>query len=294
MKVTPLKISLFFVITVSILMIVTGLLFYKNFIGVLGAWNQANKMNIYLKSDATETDKNNIIALIKQTSGVSTIKVIDRKQAGLAFQNSLKEFSTGLVTVDEMVDLIPETIEVELESHLDLTERETVFTALTSQLGNIEQIEDMSYGASWLKKFELIDKVFRSAGILIFLTVLISISYLVALMVRIYIEDSKQEVEVYSLLGATRWSVYRLFLKDIFLFLSASLLTSFLVLFVLFSYFKNKLGASGLSKVISDNLHFLSLTESLVVIVALFVFIYTNSFFTIQSSVTKLNQLSND
>lgn len=294
MKIAPLKISLFIVITVSILMIVAGLLFYKNLIGLLGAWNQSNKMSIYLKVDATLEDKNKIIAFIKQNTNVSSVNVVDRTAAGLAFQNTLKEFSSGLVTVDEMVDLIPETIEVDLNSALNLKEREINFAELASKLKGLEQIEDISYSADWLKKFEQIDKILQSVGVLIFLTLLVSISYLVALMVRVYIDDSKQEIEIYSLLGATRWSIYRLFLKDIFLFLSASLLASFALLFLIFTYAKTKLTVSGLSAVISENLQFLTFSESMLVIFALFIFIYLNSFITIQSSVNKLNQLNND
>lgn len=294
MKSAPLKASLFIIITVSILTIVTGLLFYKNLIGVLGAWNKSNKMNIYLKVDTTTDDKNKIIALIRQNSHVSSVNVIDRKEAGLAFQNSLKEFSSGLITVDEMIDLIPETIEIDLDGSLSLNERDAKFAELADSFKGQEQIEEINYSASWLKKFELIDKVFRSAGALIFLILLFSISYLVALMVRVYIDDSKQEIEIYSLLGATSWSIYRLFLKDIFWFLSASLLASFTALFLLFIYLKNRLSASGLSSVISDNLHFLSLSESMFVILSLFVFIYLNSFITIRSSVNRLNQLTNE
>lgn len=294
MKVAPLKISLFIVITVSILLIVTGLLFYKNLIGLLGAWNQANKMNIFLKVDSTDSEKNKLLELIKQNNRVSTVNIIDRAAAGLAFQNSLKEFSSGLITVDDMIDLIPETIEVDVNSELSLQERESVFTDLANQLKGQPQIEEISYSATWIKKFELVDRIFRSAGLFVFLILLISISYLVALMVRVYIDDSKQEVEIYSLLGATRWAIYKLFLKDIFLFLAASLLSSFGILFLIFFYIKNKLTSSGLSSVISENLHFLTFSESMYIIFALFLFIYTNSFITIQTSVNRLNQLTND
>ena len=114
------------------------------------------------------------------------------------------------------------------------------------------------------------------------------------MMVRVYIDDSKQEIEIRSLLGATRWSIYQLFLRDIFYFLAASLFVSFSVLFLIFTYTKNRLSDSELSSIIADNFQFLSLNESLFVISAIFIFIYTNSFFTIQSSVNRLNQLTND
>ena len=294
MKVAPLKLSIFVVITVSILMLVSGLLFYKNLIGVLGAWNQSSKMSVFLKVDTTAEDKERIVLFLKETSTVENVTLIDRSQAGTAFRNSLKEFSSGLMTDDEMIDLIPETLEVDLKSSTGLNQREAVFADIAAGLRQHAQVEEVSYSASWLRKFELLDNIFRTTGFMVFLIVLSSISYLVALMVRVYIEDSKQEIEIYSLLGVTRWSVYKLFLKDVFIFLTASLVTSFALLFLSFQIIKTKFATSGLSVMITENLRFLSFSEVLFVTAALFVFIYLNSFLTIQTAVTKLNQLSND
>lgn len=294
MKVAPLKLSIFVVITISILMMVSGLLFYKNLIGLLGAWNQSSKMSVFLKVDTTAEDKERIVSQLKEISAVEKVVVIDRTQAGTAFKNSLKEFSAGLMTEDEMLDLIPETLEVDLKSSIGLNQRESVFAEIASGLQQQSQVEEVSYSASWLRKFELLDNIFRTTGFMIFLIVLSSISYLVALMIRVYIEDSKQEIEVYSLLGVTRWSVYKLFLKDVFVFLTASLMTSLTILFFSFQLIKSKFASSGLSVMISENLRFLSFSEVLFVTAALFIFIYINSFLTIQTTVTKLNQLSND
>lgn len=294
MKVAPLKLSIFVVITVSILMIVSGLLFYKNLIGLLGSWNQSSKMSIFLKVDTTEEDKARIVSQLKEVAAIENVTLIDRSQAGTAFRNSLKEFSAGLMTEDEMLDLIPETLEVDLKNTIGLNQRESVFAEIAAGLKKQPQVEEVSYSASWLRKFELLDSIFRTTGLLIFMIVLSTISYLVALMVRVYIEDSKQEIEIYSLLGVTRWSVYKLFLKDVFVFLTASLAISFTLLYFSFRLIKAKFSSSGLSVMISENLRFLSFSEVLFVTAALFVFIYLNSFLTIQTTVAKLNQLSND
>lgn len=291
MKMTSLKISLFIIITLSILVIVAGLLSYKNFIGLLGAWSQSNKMNIYLKIDTTEEDKKNIVALIEKNQMVTTVNIIDRVAAGQAFQRSLQEFSSGLITEDEMLDLIPETIEVDLKNTLNISERQSVFADLASQLKQQIQIEEVNYGASWLKKFEFIDSIVRSLGLFIILLLFVSMSYLVALMVRTYIEDSKQEIEVFSLLGATRWSIYQIFLKDIFMFLVISLAVSLALLYGAFTYLKSQLPPSLM---LADNLRFLSTKELIGVTFLFFLFVYVNSFITIQSAVNRLNQLTHE
>lgn len=294
MKLAPLKISLFVIITFSILIIFSSYLGYKNALNLLGVWNQSNKMSIYLKVDSTENEKSELIAELKSISSVVEVALIDRKQAALSFQNSLKEFATGLITEDEMLDLVPESIELDVDRKLTLTDREKAFSEIELKIKAYSQVEEINYSATWLKKFESIDRILRTTGFFIFLILLATISYLIALMLKAYIEESKQEVEVYSLLGATRWSIYRYFLKDVSYFVFLSLLLAYIFLYLLFLVVKNVIVSSGLSSVFTENLTFLNFNEMLVVVFFILLFIYVNAYLTIQSSVNRLNQLSYD
>lgn len=298
MKASTLRTSLFFVITLSILILISGLLFYKNLVGIMTAWNQANRMTIYLKIDTSQNEREKLVTWLRQQNHVTTTEYVSREQAAVSFRESLKEFSAGLLSEDDFYDLIPETLEVDLSADLNLSEREAGFAALKDDLMKsgalAATIDEIHYGADNLKKFERLDRVIRSVGTLIFFIVLISISYLIALMVRVFIEDSKQEIEVYSLLGATRWSIYRLFLRDIFVFLSASLFLSFTLLFFIFVFVRERLSSSDLASLWSGSLRFLSFGESATVAGLLFLFIYLSSFLTIRSSVSRLTPLSNE
>lgn len=298
MKASTLRTSLFFVITLSILILISGLLFYKNLVGIMTAWNQANRMTIYLKIDTSQNEREKLVTWLRQQNHVTATEYVSREQAAVSFRESLKEFSAGLLSEDDFYDLIPETLEVDLSADLNLSEREAGFATLKDDLMKsgalAATVDEIHYGADNLKKFERLDRVIRSVGTLIFFIVLISISYLIALMVRVFIEDSKQEIEVYSLLGATRWSIYRLFLRDIFLFLSASLFLSFTLLFFIFVFVRERLSSSDLASLWSGSLRFLSFGESATVAGLLFLFIYLSSFLTIRSSVSRLTPLSNE
>lgn len=298
MKISTLKTSLFFVITLSILILISGLLLYKNLVGVMTAWNQANRMTIYLKIDSSQSEREKLATWLRQQNDVTSVEYISREQAAVSFRESLKEFSAGLLSEDDFYDLIPETLEVDLSADLNLSEREAAFAALKDNLlksgAQVAAVDEVHYGADNMKKFERLDRVVRSVGVSVFFIVLISISYLIALMVRVFIEDSKQEIEVYSLLGATRWSIYRLFLRDIFVFLSSSLFLSFTLLFFIFIFIRERLSSSDLASLWSDSLRFLSFGESATVAGLLFVFIYCSSFLTIRNSVSRLTQLSSE
>lgn len=302
---STLRASLFFVITLSILILISGLLLYKNLTGLLTAWNQSNKMVIYLNPGATAEGREKLLALIRAEADVREAQLITREQAAEMFQKSLPDFSAGLASENDLRDLVPETVEIDLDSTLALADRAARFARLKETLLAAAApaaagqpailpaglIDEVHYGADGLQKFARADRVLRTAGAFVFLVMLSSISYLIALMVRVLIEDSRQEIEVYSLLGATRWSIYKIFLRDVFVFLLASLFAAFTLLFLIFIYVRGQLATSGLAALVTDNLRFLSFPESLTTVLLLFVFIYVSSFIAIRNSVTRMNQL---
>jgi cell division protein FtsX len=294
MKPATLKISIFVIITLAIFSMLAGFLVYRNAINALGIWDKANKMIVYLKVDTTADEKSALLQKIKSFSFVAAAMEIDRTEAGIEFQKSLKEYSSGLITTDELIDLIPESIEVELEKSANTEERARQFAEIENAVKSFSYVDEVSYSASWLKKFEGLHRFVRSSGHFVFLLLLLLLSYLVALMIRAYIDDSKQEIEVYNMLGATRWSLYRLFLSNIIWYIAASLAVSFGALFAIFRYLKINLGQAGLSRILVDNLIFLSPLEIAGLSAAIFAFIYANSIFTVMASVNRLNQISND
>lgn len=294
MKLSSLKVAIFFIISLCILSLIVGFLTYRNTLTVLGVWNDSNKMLVFLKTDTNETQRLALIEKIKATENVTSVELVDRKTAGQDFQKSLKEFSNSLLTSDELMDLIPETLEVDLKKQFSLSERQKAFEQLALLLKPEAQVEEVSYSSTWLQKFEKIDQLFRSIGYVVFILMLALMSYLISLMMRVYIDDAKAEIEIYNLLGATRWSIYKLYLNDLIAFVVFSLIVALGLSFLLFKYFKNFMLGSGLSKILSDNITFLQPSEIFVLMLVFSGVILTHSFLTIYSSVNKLNQISND
>lgn len=294
MKFNSLKVALFFITCLSILLLISGFLVYKNSLIALGAWNNANKMLIFLKTDTLEKQRDELLTKIQAMDKVKSVTLIDRKQAGESFQKSLNEYANSLLTNDEMLDLVPETIEVDLVPELNLSDRQAAFQALSTSLKSEPAIEEMSYSATWLQKFEKVDRFLRSAGLLVFLMTTLLVSYLISLMIRVYIDDTKSEIEVYNLLGATRWSIYKLYLSDLARFLALSLIVAISLSALFFNYAKTAISQSGLSKIVSENLMFLNFREGGILLVVLVTSILAHSFFTITTSVNKLNQINND
>lgn len=292
MRTSILRASLFVIISFSIFTVFCTQLFYKNAIGVLESWSQSNKMTVYLKIESTAEDKTTVSDFFKTIPEITTVNWIDRTEAGQNFQATLKEFSSGLITDNELLDLIPESFEIDLDTNLTAEQRESVFVSLQEKLKDFNFIDEVSYSAVWQKKFQSVKKVLSSIGFFVLILILVAFAYLVSLMSQVLIESSKAEIEVYSLIGATRWSIYIHFLKSSFRFLLLSIALAYGGTYSLFLLLKEYLKHSNFSYLVTSHLTFLPLQDSTILITMLLIVILSSAYMTIRASVNRLTQLS--
>ena len=294
MKWTTLKISLLFVISLSQLIILACFLSYKNLNVILGSWNNSAHLSIYLNTDILDEERSLIEKKIRTYDQVDQVAFIDRKTAAEDFQKSFGVYAAGLLTVDELIDLVPETLVVSLKNSLSLNEKMQVFNDIIGSTKPLKGIEEVSFGGDWLKKMSKLDHTLKSIGLFILAIMLLSVSFLSALMVRILIDDAKTELEVYNLIGATRWFLYKMFLKQIVIFTAVSLGLSYAIVYGLYSYLKHFYLIKNMSAYLAERLVFLSSNEFLFFGVLVFTFILLSSFIALKTTIRRLNQFAYD
>lgn len=294
MKWTPLKISLLFIIALSQLLILAGFLSFKNLNQVLGSWNNSAYLSVYLKTDILDDERAAIESQIRLDSNVRHIEFVGREKAAKDFQKSFGEYSAGLLSVDELIDLVPETLVVALKNELSLQEKVESFKHLVDTTKSLPGIEEVSYGGEWLLKFARLDKTLKAIGAFILAVVLLSVSFLSALMVRVLVDDAKAELEVYALIGATRWFMYKIFLREMLAFLILSVALSFSILFGLFVYLKDVFLAKNMTLTFADRLVFLSAPEILFFCAIVSLFMFASSFIALKTTIQRMNQFSYD
>ncbi|MBC7740638.1 MAG: hypothetical protein H7061_00475 [Bdellovibrionaceae bacterium] len=292
MKWTTLKISLLFIISLSQLIVLAGYLSYKNLNSILGSWNNSAHLSLYLDTDILDAERSAIEIKIKSNANVEKLDFIDRKTAAQDFQKSFGAYSAGLLSEDELIDLVPETLVVSLKNELSLTDKMSVFNEIIASTRTLKGIEEVSFGGAWLKKLSKLDRTLKSIGLFILAIMLLSVSFLSALMVRILIDDAKAELEVYNLIGATRWFLYQMFLKQIIIFTTVSLALSFVIVYGLYNYFKHIYLVKSMSAYLAERLIFLSVQEMAIFAGLVFVFIFTSSFIALKTTIQRLNQFS--
>jgi cell division protein FtsX len=295
MKTSSLKLAMLLTTALSLFLIIVGFLFYKNVLISLGAWSNANKIQIFLKTDTEEKEINKIQEEVSKFTAVKSVIQIDRQTAGEEFKNTLKEFSSGVITEDELIDLIPVTLEIELVSGLSPQERQQQIENTVSQIKKFGSlIEEISYSTTWLQKFEKVDKYLRLIGLMAFVSILFLTSFMISLMTRVYIDDSRSDIEVYNLVGATTWRIYKVFFADLFKFLFFGLVASYAASFVFFNTMKTQIHKTNLLPMFVNEFSFLNTQESFVLFGLVLIVFLGHAFYTISSSINSLNQIQND
>lgn len=286
---TVLKISLVVIMTFSFLAIVLGFLSYKNINLLLGFWGKKSTISVYLKPDILDSEKSTIFEFFKTLPEIDEARFVDRKKAAEDFKLSLGEYANGLLTQDELIDLLPESYVISLKSSLSWAEQKIIFEKIAATAKTMTGIEEVTYGGEWIKKFSKLDGILRTAGLLLFVLLSVCTAVISAFMVSSLVDESKQEIEVYSLVGATRWHIYKKFINQVGYFhlisMSLSLVLSYLIFVAVKNYF---LKAQGFL-FISDSLMYFSAFEFVVFILIFTLFIYVGALLALNSALRKLN-----
>lgn len=289
MRWSSLKVSLLMVLSFSMVMVLISFMFYKNINILLGFWEDEAKLSIYLKVDTTDEEKTAVINRLKTDTDIANIEVVSRNEAAADFKKILGEYSNGLISVDEITDLIPESIVVTLNSSMSSAEKTAKFAYIKRDLILNEAVEEISYGTEWIKQFSKFDRALKFFGLLLFSVLSISVLFISALMARSLVEESKTEIEVLSLIGATRWFIYKNNLLPFLYIFGLSAVVSTAVTFATYFYFKHRFFIAQGFSFLSDNIRFLDATEVLTLVFLLFLFVLCGAVLSLKSAIQRLS-----
>ncbi len=292
MKKKSLKLALFFILTATQVFVLSFFLTYKNLSSILGSWSGTTSLTIYLKTDINENEKIEINQRLLKNNQISDFKNISRTQSASEFQKSIGGFAAGLLSEEELIDLVPESIDVRLKNATGIDQKINLFQALSDEFKKVSGVEEVVYGSSWLKRFSKINSLIDSLGISVFSILFLSMIFLVFLMIRVSIEEARSEIEIYSLIGATRWTIYRLFLNEIFILIAITICCALVFEYGLFAYLKNIYLKKAALSFVSEQMIYLNSQEILALCLSMMTLVVVSSFFALSGSMNKISSLS--
>lgn len=205
------KKPLFTLMTVLVLAVALALpalfwVFTDNFSELTTNWKQGGHISIYLKTDSSAANQNDLLEKVRATHGVgqATLK---------SSQEGLKELSQQEGMQDIMRYLpenpLPAVIEVIPALTIDSSAK---LEALAGQLQSLAQVDLVKLDAEWVKRLNSIVHVAARVGHALMLLLALAVILIIGISLRLVINTRHEEIQILKLVGAPDAFILRPFL----------------------------------------------------------------------------------
>ncbi|GAM10645.1 cell division protein FtsX [Geobacter sp. OR-1] len=204
-------INLVTVLTISLglLIISLFLLLLVNLEGVAHEWTRQVQVTVYLEKEPAAQNMTQLLARIKMLQQTDNVKYIKKDDALKRFRDRLKGQESLMEGVT--ADLLPASIEITLKR--GSRDSESV-EAFVRQLKQIPGITEVQYGEEWVRRLTTFMQFSRFVVTLIGGFLLISVLFIVSNTIKLIVYARKDELEILSLVGATRFFIKAPFLIE--------------------------------------------------------------------------------
>lgn len=224
-------------ITLALLIASLFLLLVLNLENAADTWSERVQVTVYFDKDIAVQEQSSIKNRILAIPGTYRVSWISREEAFKRFKGRLKGQETLLEGV--RADLLPASFEISLRR--DSRSNESV-EAYVSRLKGVVPGGEIQYGQEWVRRFNTFLAFMRLVGGLVGLFLLIAVIFIVSNTIKLTIYARRDELEVMSLVGATRMFIKMPFLVEGFLQGLIGGLISILLLLALFFLFLHNAG----------------------------------------------------
>ncbi|MDD2365234.1 MAG: permease-like cell division protein FtsX [Desulfuromonadaceae bacterium] len=241
-------------ITLALLIVSLFMLIFVNLENAAENWSERVQVTVYFDEDLTEQTQVAFRDKISALSGVSRVNYVTREEAMRRFKNRLKGQETLLEGVRP--EILPASFEIALKrTHRDTASVENFVNTLKKMPG----ITEVQYGEEWVRRFNAFLNFIRLLGALLGGFLIIAVIFIVSNTIKLTIYSRRDELEVMSLVGATRFFIKAPFLLEGLIQGAAGSFLSVLMLFALYEGFLHNAGSFLTFNPASSGLSFLPL-----------------------------------
>ena len=191
--------SVLSVVTITAALVVLGalLLVSWNLQRLLGQWEAAAEMSVYLHDDATEVARASVGQMLEESVLVAEHVFMSKEEALTRFQENFAD----LVAVTDYAESNPFSASVEVRLAPELGD-----SAALDQLSNVLRgatgVADVRFDDSGIEQITTGVTFFRWAGLALVLVLVVAAALTVANVVRLACFTRRDEVEIMQLVGA--------------------------------------------------------------------------------------------
>ena len=241
-------------ITLALLIVSLFLLVFVNLENATDSLSERVQVTVYFDNELTGQDQAMYREKIMVLPGVSRVSYVTRDEALKRFKNRLRGQETLLEGVG--AEVLPTSFEIALKrSHRETASVEN----FVSVLKRIPGITEVQYGEEWVRRFNSFLNFLRLLGALLGGFLVIAATFIVSNTIKLTIYSRRDELDIMSLVGATRFFIKAPFLLEGLIQGLVGSTLSVLLLFGLYKGFLHNAGSFLTFNPASSGLSFLSL-----------------------------------
>jgi len=241
-------------ITLALLIVSLFLLVFVNLENAVENWSERVQVTVYFDKELAAQELTALHGKIAALSGVSRLTYVSRAEALKRFKSRLRGQETLLEGI--RAEILPASFEISLKR----SQRDTVSVeSFVAQLKKIPGITEVQYGEEWVRRFNSFLNFMRLLGALLGGFLIVAVVFIVSNTIKLTIYSRRDELEVMSLVGATRFFIQAPFLLEGLIQGLAGALLSIILLFGLFEGFLHNAGNFLTFNPVSSGLGFLPL-----------------------------------
>lgn len=212
------------VISITTIFIIIGifLLISLNFNLFLKNLESQLEIIVYLKDDISTTELDNLKNSLTSIEGVKEAKFVSKEEA---FQRLLKNLG-GQKDIFSVVEENPLPASFEIKAN-----DPKMIEQIASKVEKYKNVEEVEYGRGIVERLLNFTNIFRAAGISILILLIFASILIISNIMKITVYARRDEIEIMSLVGATRWFIKWPFILEGFLQGIISAILSTLILY---------------------------------------------------------------
>ncbi len=196
-------------ITLALLIVALFLLLFVNLENAAENWSEKVQVTIYYDKDLTTQEQSDLKSRIQGIPGTARVHWVGRDEAMQRFKGRLKGQETLLDGIRP--EVLPASFEISLKKANRSTEAIDQYVASLKKLPNIGEVQ---YGEEWVRRFNTFLTFMRIVGGLVGGFLVLAVVFIVSNTIRLTVYARRDELEIMSLVGATRLFIKMPFLLE--------------------------------------------------------------------------------
>lgn len=196
-------------ITLAILIISLFMLVFVNLEGVANDWSKRVQVTAYFEQELSPQELVALKSQIQVIPGTDRITYVSKEEAFKRFRERLK--GQELLLEGVTTDVLPSSMEISLKSASRNSDAITVYVA---RLKKVPGVSEVQHGEEWVRRYTTFMNFMRLAGLLLGSFLFLAVVFIVSNTIKLTIYSRKEELEILSLVGATRFFIKAPFLIE--------------------------------------------------------------------------------